>query len=252
MQQSRYFPSPFSAAPPAPERAPWGIQDIFKAIGILIIAAVVLIVPAAIIAAAIAGSSDAVDDDPDALAVLLGANALIEVCLLFVAYRFSVRKYRISWRALGFRWPFRGGFWLPIFVLIASYITLAVYAGILYAVGADDLLPESTLPDTAFDSPAVTIITAILAVALAPVMEETFFRGFVFGSLKDRWGIILAALASGVLFALVHFDPGSMIPFTIIGMIFAFSYVYSGSLFVPIAAHFIFNTVSTIATIAGA
>lgn len=233
------------------QRAPWGGIDILKALGVIAGIAIVLLIPSAILADWLAGTS-AVDDDPQSLAVLMVANMLVEICLLLAAYRFSVQKYKLSWQSLGFRRPRTGMIWMPIVVLFASYITLGVYYGILSAVGADDLLPQSTLPDSAFDTPYVTALTMLLAVGMAPLMEETFFRGFVFGSLRSRWGLWGGAFASGLLFACLHFDVGSVVPFTIIGMIFAFSYAFSGSLFVSMAAHFAFNSISMIAAVVDA
>jgi hypothetical protein len=59
-----------------------------------------------------------------------------------------------------------------------------------------------------------------------------------------RWGTFWAALASGLVFAALHFSLGSLVPFTIIGMLLAWAYVFSGSLWAAIAAHFLFNSVS--------
>ena len=233
---------------PGPGRAPWGLGDIAKALGALIVIALILMVPAAAIASSLAGDKD-VEKDPQALAVLITANIVLEALLLVVALRFSVFKYKLKLAALGFRKPERGGAWLPFAILVAAYVTLGVYYGILSAIGADKLQPSSTLPDDAFKTPVVTVLTAVLAIACAPLVEETFFRGFVFGSLRWRWSPPLAAFASGLLFAALHFDLGSIIPFTMIGMLLAFSYDYSGSLFSNIATHVMFNTIAVVGSI---
>ncbi len=89
-----------------------------------------------------------------------------------------------------------------------------------------------------------------LAIVAAPVAEETFFRGFLFPTLRGRWGTVWAALASAVLFAALHFDVGSMIPFTVIGLLLVWAYVVSGSLWAAIFAHFAFNSISLVVGIA--
>ena len=81
-------------------------------------------------------------------------------------------------------------------------------------------------------------------------MEETFFRGFVFGGLSKRFSFLGAALISGFLFAIAHMDPTLLIPFTAVGMIFAAGYAYTGSLWTTIAAHFTFNLISLTITLA--
>ncbi|MDO8612058.1 MAG: CPBP family intramembrane metalloprotease, partial [Dehalococcoidia bacterium] len=90
----------------------------------------------------------------------------------------------------------------------------------------------------------LTVLVGILSLALAPVMEETFFRGFLFGGLRGRWGVFFAALSTGFLFALAHVDPLLYIPFTAVGMIFAWGYVYSGSILASMIAHLLFNAIS--------
>lgn len=247
-QQEASLPAPVPQSP-AP-RVPWGIADIAMALGLLIVAAIVTFVPAATVAAIIAGGPEKVADDPEALAVVLGANLVLDAALIGVAVLFSVGKYRCSLRDLGFRLPSKGGLWFPVGVLVAAYLLIGVYFGIVAATGLEVLEPQSTIPEKALESRIVLPIVAVLALVFAPVMEETFFRGFVFGALRSRWGALWAALASGLLFAALHFNLGSIIPFTLIGMLFAGAYAYSGSLFASVAAHFLFNVISFLVSLA--
>jgi len=55
---------------------------------------------------------------------------------------------------------------------------------------------------------------------------------------------------SGFLFSLAHGQPTTLIPFTIVGMLFAAGYAYTGSLWTTIAAHFTFNLISFTLTLA--
>ncbi len=71
---------------------------------------------------------------------------------------------------------------------------------------------------------------------LAPVAEEVFFRGIVYGYLR-RWGVGAAVLLSTALFAAFH--PGPAIPVTQIvgGVVFALAYEKEKSLMAPIVIH---------------
>jgi len=232
-------------------RVPWGIADIAKALGLLIVATLFIIVPAVTVASFVADDSASITDDPEALAIIMGANLLLEVLLVVAALLFSVRKYRCSLRDLGFRMPRKGGLWLPAFLLVAAYLTIGVYFSVITAIGEDRLLPdEGSIPEAVFDSPVTLPIAALLALLFAPLMEETFFRGFVFGTLRWRWGLFSAALVSGFLFSALHFSLATLLPFTVIGMIFAWAYAYSGSLFASMAAHFAFNVISFLVSLA--
>ena len=210
------------------------------AMGIVIGGTILVALPAAAVAAVIAGGSD-IDNDKAALAVLLGANLLLELFLLVAVALFTVRKYKVSWAAVGLRLPERGGWWLPLAMLGGALMVIWVYFAVIAALGAE---PRSNIPDEAFDSVPLIVLVGILSLALAPVMEEMFFRGFLFGGLRGRWGVFFAALSTGFLFSLAHVDPLVYIPFTAVGMIFAWGYVYSGSILASMIAHLLFNSIS--------
>lgn len=223
---------------------PWTPADILKAIGIVIAVLIGTSIPASIIALVIAGSED-VKKDSLALTVALAASVFLEIALLWTAVRFSVRKYGLRWSALGLRWPQRGGFWTTIGLvfglLIAGLIVSYAYFGALAEVGIE---PDTEIRET-FQSAGPLIVLAMLSLFFAPVAEEIFFRGFVFGGLRGRWGIAWAAVASGALFALAHIgNPGTIYllpPVAAIGALFALGYAYSGSIFTSLLAHFLFN-----------
>jgi membrane protease YdiL (CAAX protease family) len=235
---------PSVAAPTEPalgrERTPWGYADMAMAVGVVIGGTILVGAPAAAVAVVVAGDTDLGGDDT-AMAILLGANAILELFLLMAVALFTVGKYKVSWAEVGLRLPRRGGWWLPLALLSGALATVWIYFTILFVLGAE---PEGNIPDEAFDSVPLVALVGILSLGLAPVMEETFFRGFLFGGLRGRWGVFFAALASGFLFALAHVDPLVFIPFTAVGMIFAWGYVYSGSILASVIAHLLFNGIS--------
>ena len=97
---------------------------------------------------------------------------------------------------------------------------MALYVVAVQATGIDFLEPT---PQCRTQSPATTArlaIGAVVATVAAPVSEEFFFRGFMFGGLL-RWGFWPAAAVACAAFTLAHLDVGSMIPFFCIGMVMA-------------------------------
>ena len=72
---------------------------------------------------------------------------------------------------------------------------------------------------------------------IAPVTEELFFRGVVYGFLR-RWGAALAIMVSSLVFVLAHMD---FIGFPYIqvtgGVLFAVAYEIEKNLMVPITLH---------------
>jgi membrane protease YdiL (CAAX protease family) len=95
---------------------------------------------------------------------------------------------------------------------------------------------------------------------LAPIGEETLFRGYVFNAFRltfasKRWGIPLAYLASALLFAVIHVfgvTQGAValvVPIFFIALVLAWGMHRTGSLLPGIVAHALFNTVQLVGLI---
>jgi len=211
------------------------------AIGIVIGGTILVAAPFAAVAAVIAGGTD-LNDDENATAVLLGASLLGEVFLLLAVALFTVAKYNLSWSTLGLRPPRRGGFWFPLPLSVAALIVFISYAAITSLMGVE---AEEDILEGVRDSTVLIVLLGILSLALAPFMEELFFRGFLFGGLRGRWGLLGAALGSGLLFTVAHFSGISSLPalplIGVLSLLLAWAYHYTGSLFAPMATHFLWN-----------
>jgi membrane protease YdiL (CAAX protease family) len=90
----------------------------------------------------------------------------------------------------------------------------------------------------------VDIVIAVLV--LAPIAEELFFRGFMYASLRGKLPVFWAALITGGLFAAVHPIYGgtrwNLVPvLALAGVAMCLLYERTGSLWPPIAFHFVMN-----------
>ncbi|MCB1087930.1 MAG: CPBP family intramembrane metalloprotease [Verrucomicrobiae bacterium] len=86
------------------------------------------------------------------------------------------------------------------------------------------------------------IAVLLLAAVLAPLVEETFFRGAFFRSLRRRWRFLGAGLLNGVIFASLHPQGWLAIPaLTAMGLAFACLREWRDSLIAPMVAHAINN-----------
>ncbi|MEM8868249.1 MAG: type II CAAX endopeptidase family protein [Verrucomicrobiota bacterium] len=86
----------------------------------------------------------------------------------------------------------------------------------------------------------------LMAVVLAPVVEELIFRGCIYRFLKSKTALIPAQLISAILFGLMHQNLLSLVPLIVVGILLARVYEKSGSIFVPICFHACFNAFSLI------
>jgi uncharacterized protein len=86
--------------------------------------------------------------------------------------------------------------------------------------------------------PAVIIVSSIIG----PILEEIVFRKIIFGSLYKRLNFFLSALISSVIFALAHTELEHTLLYSAMGFTFAFLYVKTKRIIVPIFAHVAMNT----------
>jgi membrane protease YdiL (CAAX protease family) len=84
----------------------------------------------------------------------------------------------------------------------------------------------------------------LAAVTVAPVVEELAFRGIVLPALARRGRWVLAAGACALLFAAAHFNAASLLPLLVLALGLSLAYLASGSLWLPIFMHALFNAFS--------
>ena len=124
------------------------------------------------------------------------------------------------------------------------FIVLVVYSLILSLLGAD--VKSGTHPIVPLlmssDENYAVYFVVILAVLVAPIVEEIMFRGALYTWLRGRMRKTWAILASAFLFALVHPQGAvGVVPLTFIGIVLAFLREWRGTLLAPMVAHACFN-----------
>ncbi len=92
---------------------------------------------------------------------------------------------------------------------------------------------------------------AASAIIIAPLGEEVLFRGFLYPCLKVRVGRIAAILLSSLSFGAVHMSLAQLPILTFFGILLCYAYERSHSIWLPIAIHFIFNTLNILLIIYG-
>jgi membrane protease YdiL (CAAX protease family) len=88
------------------------------------------------------------------------------------------------------------------------------------------------------------ILIIVLAVSVAPLVEEFIFRFFMYGVVKRYFGRAVGVVISSLLFAAVHAHLPSFAPLFALGSCFAIAYEWSGSILVPMTMHAIFNALT--------
>ncbi len=85
-------------------------------------------------------------------------------------------------------------------------------------------------------------VLVVFAIAVTPaICEEALFRGYFLRTLARRMGPAAAITLSGVVFALYHRSPLSLLSLVLAGVYLGFVYQRTGSLYVSMASHFFYN-----------
>jgi len=91
------------------------------------------------------------------------------------------------------------------------------------------------------------LLRALLIGAAIPALSEEFlFRGVMQRSLEEAMPFKKAIIITGVIFGLIHFNIPILIPLVIIGIYLGVLAYSSHSILLPIAAHFLNNTISIV------
>jgi len=99
-------------------------------------------------------------------------------------------------------------------------------------------------------NPFSSIITPFAVAFSVAIFEETLLRGIIFRIVEEKLGSYISLLISAIIFGAVHLiNPDSSVISSIcigiVGFMFGASYIYSRSLWLPIAIHFSWNFVQS-------
>jgi membrane protease YdiL (CAAX protease family) len=187
--------------------------------------------------------------DPLVVIESLGLTFVFEGALALVMIVLLPWVSRLSLRELGYR-VLTGG------DLIVAFLGSLVMA--LVANGGASLI-QSLLHSTQdqqavamlrqLHDPRLLIAFTVFACVLAPFMEETIFRVFLFNAVRCYWGFWPGALISGLCFGIAHGDPLAAIPLALGGVVLAFVYYRTNNAFASMITHGLFNSYTILALI---
>ena len=164
--------------------------------------------------------------------------------LIWFFWRFCHKR---SWQTLGLQksqdrhwliWAIGNGFLLWIFMIMLSML-LAL------------LLPHGLPPQNVAaliataQTPWEKLVPIIVTGLLAPVSEELLFRGFIYNSLRFKFTAPISIVLTAAVFGCMHYDPIRVLPLMLGGIWLNILYVKTDSLYVPMAAHSIWNLCMT-------
>jgi membrane protease YdiL (CAAX protease family) len=130
---------------------------------------------------------------------------------------------------------------------LLAWLAYIIFAGFLAPLLQPDQEDVTRELGTNKDELGSVAVAAFLIVIAAPLSEELFFRGFMFGGLRRSMSIWPAAAISAVVWGSLHLGAGNIgvaIQLAVFGVILAWLYERTGTLWAPVLAHAINNTIA--------
>ncbi|MDP9339972.1 MAG: CPBP family intramembrane metalloprotease [Acidobacteriota bacterium] len=186
--------------------------------------------------------------------LLIGTNLLWYALLfLFLYVTLAVLRDAPFWRSLGWRklnsnpTAGKGGGWMYFFAGCGLAIFVAAAS---YNMKNTEHLPIQEI----FKNRTGALLLMSMAVLIAPLVEETVFRGYLYPLFAKSLGVFPAIVITGALFGLMHGSQlgwtwGLVILLTFVGMIFTFARARTGTVLASFLMHLGYNSMIAVSSI---
>jgi len=226
-----------------PFSVPWTIIDAAEAVAVMLF---VMALAAGLMAPAVRLVFGPRDIPQVVHSAMITAQYLLmaSVTLAVIIYRLRGRSSR-PWRVLGMR--VRRGMSSLVGTGIAGYgvflaiLTLALMAiaslsggGLPIAQTTEEIIGRA-------EGPVEIAIFFLLVCVAAPLVEETIFRGYLYGALRRVMSPRQAIVIGGAVFAAVHLNAQAFLVIGMIGALLCYLYERTRSLIPGMVAHALHN-----------
>jgi membrane protease YdiL (CAAX protease family) len=187
---------------------------------------------------------------------LFGSNIIFyALVFLFLYMTLAVLRGAPFWSSLGWKKlkpnfaAAQGGPWL--YLLSGAGLAVFVFIASSQVKGTENMPIQEVLKNR-----NSAILLMVMAVLVAPVVEETVFRGYLYPLFAKTFGVSPAIVLTGVLFGIMHAPQlawtwGVVVLLCLVGVIFTFARAYTGTVFASYLLHLGYNSMIAAATVIG-
>lgn len=174
---------------------------------------------------------------------IIAIAIFIHAVFCVIALVAIIKRFKLAPAALGIVRPTQRLMHVLWQIPCAMVVLVIVQGVMFFALGGKDPVPSGDSGSGLLGVSPVCALFGFVAIALVtPLWEELFFRGFLFGSVRARWGTGLAIAISAVLFAVAHGIPIVLPYMFTLGIILAALRIFHGNLWGPLALHVFINS----------
>lgn len=172
---------------------------------------------------------------------ILASNILFTVLIFLI----KITK-KITWSELGWKTvPFRSGLISTLKVWGLTWVVQIIYMSVLISSGT--IPPENQLAELLQEPTFLILVINISLIAVAaPFIEETLFRGLLFGSLRPYFGTWTAIIISAAIFSGLHMELIGFVPRFALGIGLGYLFVKHDSIYPAIGLHGLNNLIAVV------
>jgi hypothetical protein len=225
-----------------PERNEAAQRQLWKGRDVLVMTLAIIVSFIAGVAAltgAVLATSGGLRPDRMPVAFSVGIIAIQGLVMLVAVWAAGLVRRRYTWADIGLTRPSRGWVAASFGLFIVLRVVVVLVAALLAQVGITSVQPQAIAPEGFTWVGAIGML--IFAGVVVPVAEEVFFRGVLYRWLRDKWGVAVGAIVSGLVFGIAHLEPATAIPAAIMGIALALVFEKSKSLWPGILIHILNN-----------
>ena len=187
--------------------------------------------------------------DPMVVIASLALTLVAEGALALVVILLLPWVSRLSLRALGYRAPSARDLLVAFLGSLVMALVANGGASVMQSLLHSTQDQQAVMMLRQLHDPRLLLAFAVFACVLAPLMEETIFRVFLFNAARRYLGFWPGAVISGLCFGIAHGDPIASLPLALGGVILAFVYYRTNNAFASMVTHGLFNSYTILALI---
>jgi membrane protease YdiL (CAAX protease family) len=186
-------------------RAPWGWLDLLLLVAVALLATFLISIVLVGVFAAFGMTPTSLQNSSNTKSLFLIVNqAILSLGLLaYLAAQIHVRFQSPFWRTIGWRQLQTGT--IPRRIVYLSLVLGGFSLSLLVQLASAALQTKAKLPiQEYFQDPRSALLLMLMSILLAPLVEETIFRGYLYPVLARSFGIGTGVVITGTLFGLLH------------------------------------------------
>ncbi len=175
--------------------------------------------------------------------------SLASLLSIFIPILLAKRYYKFGKESLGIT---KGRWSIKSIILISIGVALVYFLLESFVIGRKLIINQSLVTNTLKILLSILSISGFLRFILAPVSEEVYFRGFLYGYIRGKFGVKIGLCVQALIFSFIHLDFFSFSSISLLfqrflgGLLAGILYEASDSLYPAMITHAIFNYLITL------